>query len=81
MANISTTINVPDALLPLIADAAAEAKQSVPELLASRLANGQSVQAIAHDRAQQAFWRLMQRGEIPAEVLAESRAVLPVVAA
>lgn len=77
MANIQTTINVPDHLLPLIQDAATESKQTVPELLAARLTNGQSVQGIASDRAQQAFWRLMQREEIPAEVLAESRAVLP----
>ena len=81
MANISITINVPDAILPLVQDAAAEAGQTVPDLLAARLTNGQSVQSIANDRAQQAFWRLMSRSEIPAEVLAESQAALPQAAA
>ena len=77
MATITASITVPDALLPLIEHAAKQDGKTVPAYLSERLAQGQSVQSIANDRAQQAFWRLLQRNEIPAEIVAESAAVLP----
>ena len=81
MATINTSINVPDALLPLIEHAAKQDGKTVSAYLSERLTQGQSVQGIANDRAQQAFWRLLQRNEVPAEIVAESAAVLPQVAA
>jgi hypothetical protein len=73
MATITTQITVPEAQLPLIQDAATEQGKSVSEFLSAAIGNGQSIQGIANDRANQAWWRLQQAGEIPAEVLAESR--------
>lgn len=73
MATITTQITVPEAQLPFIQDAATEQGKSVSEFLSVAINNGQSVQSIANDRAQQAWYRLQQAGEIPAEVLAESR--------
>lgn len=77
MATINTSVNVPDALLPLIEHAAKQDGKTVPAYLSERLAQGQSVQGIANDRSFQALSRLLQRGEIPAEIVAESAAVLP----
>ena len=77
MATITTQINIPDALLPLVEHAAKQDGKTVPDYLSERLEQGQSVQGIANDRAQQAFWRLLSRGEIPAEIVAESAAALP----
>ena len=81
MATITASITVPDALLPLIEHAAKQDGKTVPAYLSERLAQGHGVQGIANDRAQQAFWRLLQRNEVPAEIVAESAAVLPQVAA
>ena len=77
MATINASINVPDNLLPLIEHAAKQDSKTIEAYLSERLPQGQSVQGIANDRAQQAFWRLLNRGEIPAEIVAESAAVLP----
>lgn len=74
MAIVTTQITVPEAILPLIEDAATEQGQTIEVFLGSALANGQSPRGIANDRLQQAFWRLQAREVHPAEVLAESRA-------
>lgn len=77
MATITASVNVPDSLLPLIEHAAKQESKTVPTYLSERLAQGQSVQSIANDRAFQALSRMLQRGEVPAEIVAESAAVLP----
>lgn len=77
MATINASISVPDALLPLIEHAAKQEGKTVPTLLSERLAQGQSFQTITNDRAFQALSRLLQRGEVPAEIVAESAASLP----
>lgn len=81
MATFNTPVNVPDNLLPLIEHAAKQEGKTVPTYLSERLQQGHSVQSIANDRAFQALSRLMQRNEVPAEIVAESAAVLPQVAA
>jgi hypothetical protein len=73
MAIITTQITVTEAQLPLIQDAATEAGKSPAEFLGDVIKNGQSLQQICNDRANQAFWRLNQSGEIPKEIFAESR--------
>ena len=74
MAIVTTQITVPEAILPLIEDAATEQGQTIDVFLGAELANGQSPRSIANDRLQQAFYRLQARDVHPSEVLAESRA-------
>ena len=73
MAIVTTQITVPEALVPLIEDAATEQGKTIEVYLGDAIANGQSVQGIANDRSWQAYQRLQQAGSILAEVIAESR--------
>lgn len=73
MSTITATITIPDAIAPLIQDAATQAGQDLPTFVGAAVNNGQNLQGIANDRANQAFWRLQQAGTVPAEILAESR--------
>lgn len=77
MATIKTTTTIPDALLPLVEHSAAQEGKTLESYVSERQSSGFGVQQITNDRAFQALSRLLQRGEVPAEIVAESAAVLP----
>lgn len=72
MSTITAQITVTDVQETFLRHQAVEAGKTVEEVVTNAIANGQSIQGIVNDRAQQAYWRLANVGNYPAEVIAES---------
>ena len=72
MSTITAQITVTDVQATFLQHQAIETRKTVEEVVANAIANNQSIQSIVNDRAQQAYWRLANAGNYPAEVIAES---------
>lgn len=72
MSTITAQITVTDVQAAFLQHQATETGKTVEEVVANAIANDQSIQGIVNDRAQQAYWRLANAGNYPAEVIAES---------
>jgi membrane protease subunit (stomatin/prohibitin family) len=72
MSTITAQITVADVQAAFLQHQATETGKTVEEVVANAIANNQSIQGIVNDRAQQAYWRLANVGNYPAEVIAES---------
>lgn len=72
---LTITVAVPAPQRALLADIATEQGKTLEVFVAGAIQAGQSLSGLANDRAQQAYFRLQQAGNIPAEVLAESARV------
>jgi len=75
MSTITAQITVTDAQAEFLSHLATETGKTgktVEEVVANAIANNQSIQSIVNDRAQQAYQRLANAGNYPAEVIAES---------
>ena len=72
MSTITAQITVTDTQAAFLSHQATETGKTVEEVVANVVAAGQSIQGIINDRAHQAYWRLANAGNYPAEVIAES---------
>lgn len=72
MSTITAQITVTDAQAAFLQHLATETGKTVEEVVVNIVTNGQSIQGVVNDRAQQAYWRLANAGNYPAEVIAES---------
>lgn len=72
MSTITAQITVTDAQAAFLSHQATETGKTVEEVVVNIVANGQSIQGIANDRAYRAYQRLANAGNYPAEVIAES---------
>lgn len=72
MSTITAQITVTDAQAAFLGHQATETGKTVEEVVANAIANNQSIQSIVNDRAYQAYQRLANAGNYPAEVIAES---------
>lgn len=72
MSTITAQITVTDAQAAFLSHQATETGKTVEEVVVNIVTNGQSIQGIVNDRAYQAYQRLANAGNYPAEVIAES---------
>ena len=72
MSTITAQITVTDTQAAFLSHQATETGKTVEDVVANAIANNQSIQSIVNDRAQQAYQRLANAGNYPAEVIAES---------
>lgn len=72
MSTITAQINVTDVQAAFLGHQATETGKTVEEVVVNAIANNQSIQGIVNDRAYQAYQRLANAGNYPAEVIAES---------
>ena len=72
MSTITAQITVTNAQAAFLGHQATETGRTVEEVVVNIVTNGQSIQGIVNDRAYQAYQRLANAGNYPAEVIAES---------